>query len=117
MLAWQKDFQQIWKQERLFEANAPAEGLLPNSSGAAAVMGGPCMHAGWCSPWHAEWGTPNDAGEEVPNGKFFGNFPYPYMNGLLHLGHAFSLSKVLHTSPLRRAAWLATPCSYGFFNP
>ena len=26
--------------------------------------------------------------------KFFGNFPYPYMNGLLHLGHAFSLSKV-----------------------
>ena len=34
------------------------------------------------------------AGEEAPNGKFFGNFPYPYMNGLLHLGHAFSLSKV-----------------------
>jgi leucyl-tRNA synthetase len=26
--------------------------------------------------------------------KFFGNFPYPYMNGLLHLGHAFSLSKL-----------------------
>lgn len=26
--------------------------------------------------------------------KFFGNFPYPYMNGLLHLGHAFSASKV-----------------------
>jgi leucyl-tRNA synthetase len=29
-----------------------------------------------------------------PDGKFFGNFPYPYMNGLLHLGHAFSLSKL-----------------------
>ena len=27
--------------------------------------------------------------------KFFGNFPYPYMNGLLHLGHAFSLSKLV----------------------
>ncbi|KAL3702157.1 hypothetical protein R1sor_020179 [Riccia sorocarpa] len=26
--------------------------------------------------------------------KFFGNFPYPYMNGLLHLGHAFSASKL-----------------------
>ncbi|XP_020088202.1 leucine--tRNA ligase, cytoplasmic-like [Ananas comosus] len=26
--------------------------------------------------------------------KFFGNFPYPYMNGLLHLGHAFSISKL-----------------------
>lgn len=34
-------------------------------------------------------------GEPVPlEGKFFGNFPYPYMNGLLHLGHAFSLSKL-----------------------
>ncbi|KAM3364414.1 hypothetical protein ACQJBY_014639 [Aegilops geniculata] len=29
-----------------------------------------------------------------PGDKFFGNFPYPYMNGLLHLGHAFSLSKL-----------------------
>lgn len=25
--------------------------------------------------------------------KYFANFPYPYMNGMLHLGHAFSLSK------------------------
>lgn len=36
--------------------------------------------------------VPLPAGETVE--KFFGNFPYPYMNGLLHLGHAFSLSKV-----------------------
>jgi hypothetical protein len=34
------------------------------------------------------------AGQDCPEGKFFGNFPYPYMNGMLHLGHAFSLSKV-----------------------
>eukprot|EP00897_Mesotaenium_endlicherianum_P004099 jgi/Mesen1/3717/ME000202S02808 len=27
--------------------------------------------------------------------KYFGNFPYPYMNGMLHLGHAFTLSKVM----------------------
>eukprot|EP00736_Rhodelphis_marinus_P009844 Rmarinus@m.21894 len=26
--------------------------------------------------------------------KFLGTFPYPYMNGFLHLGHAFSLTKV-----------------------
>lgn len=31
----------------------------------------------------------------IPNqDKFFGNFPFPYMNGLLHLGHAFSISKL-----------------------
>lgn len=29
-----------------------------------------------------------------PGEKFFGNFPYPYMNRFLHLGHAFSLSKL-----------------------
>uniref|UniRef100_A0A2N9H4W9 leucine--tRNA ligase n=1 Tax=Fagus sylvatica TaxID=28930 RepID=A0A2N9H4W9_FAGSY len=29
-----------------------------------------------------------------PGEKFYGNFPYPYMNGYLHLGHAFSLSKL-----------------------
>ncbi|KAL4854122.1 Leucine--tRNA ligase [Chlorella vulgaris] len=28
------------------------------------------------------------------NNKFFGTFPYPYMNGVLHLGHAFSMSKL-----------------------
>jgi leucyl-tRNA synthetase len=26
--------------------------------------------------------------------KFFGNFPYPYMNGYLHLGHGFTISKL-----------------------
>lgn len=29
-----------------------------------------------------------------PGEKFFGNFPFPYMNGYLLLCHAFSLSKL-----------------------
>ncbi|MEW5307124.1 MAG: hypothetical protein WDW36_009540 [Sanguina aurantia] len=42
-------------------------------------------------------------GEEPPaGGKYFGNFPYPYMNGLLHLGHAFSLSKLEFASAYQR---------------
>eukprot|EP00918_Siedleckia_nematoides_P008256 GHVU01017891.1.p1 GENE.GHVU01017891.1~~GHVU01017891.1.p1 ORF type:complete len:139 (+),score=20.24 GHVU01017891.1:1109-1525(+) len=34
---------------------------------------------------------PNSSNKDVP--KFFATFPYPYMNGRLHLGHAYSLSK------------------------
>ncbi|KAF5826962.1 hypothetical protein DUNSADRAFT_1660 [Dunaliella salina] len=47
--------------------------------------------------WDAEKVFQADApapGQEDCQGKYFGNFPYPYMNGVLHLGHAFSLSKL-----------------------
>ncbi|KAJ3282794.1 cytosolic leucyl tRNA synthetase [Borealophlyctis nickersoniae] len=32
--------------------------------------------------------------DEPADPKFMATFPFPYMNGLLHLGHSFSLSKV-----------------------
>ena len=31
--------------------------------------------------------------EDKNNSKYMATFPYPYMNGQLHLGHAFSMSK------------------------
>lgn len=36
-----------------------------------------------------------DAGDETgaDRQKYFSTFPYPYMNGVLHLGHGFTLSK------------------------
>uniref|UniRef100_A0A383W6K7 leucine--tRNA ligase n=1 Tax=Tetradesmus obliquus TaxID=3088 RepID=A0A383W6K7_TETOB len=50
----------------------------------------------------AFYAEPAAEGQACPEGKFFGNFPYPYMNGLLHLGHAFSLSKLEFASAYHR---------------
>ncbi|EPY50222.1 cytoplasmic leucine-tRNA ligase Lrs1 [Schizosaccharomyces cryophilus OY26] len=44
--------------------------------------------------------SPEELREKYP--KFFGNMPYPYMNGSLHLGHAFTLSKVEFTCAFER---------------
>ncbi|KAJ4461743.1 putative Leucine--tRNA ligase [Paratrimastix pyriformis] len=46
-----------------------------------------------------EWAQEHLFEEDAPNpppeekSKYFVSFPYPYMNGKIHLGHAFSLSK------------------------
>lgn len=43
--------------------------------------------------WDKDGIFEEDAPEMNNIDKFFVTFPYPYMNGQLHLGHTFSLSK------------------------
>ena len=49
-----------------------------------------------------------------PGEKFFGNFPYPYMNGYLHLGHAFSLSKLEFAAAYHRLRGANVLCPFAF---
>ncbi|KAG8898852.1 cytosolic leucyl tRNA synthetase, partial [Tulasnella sp. 408] len=58
LVGLEKKYQQRWRDEHLFEIDAP----------------------------------PPSERESHP--KWFGTFPYPYMNGSLHLGHGFSISKI-----------------------
>lgn len=43
----------------------------------------------WAEECTFEEDSPDDPNQE----KYFCNFPYPYMNGRLHLGHAFTITK------------------------
>jgi leucyl-tRNA synthetase len=56
----------------------------------------------WDSHKVFECDAPDDGTLGTKDEKFYGNFPYPYMNGLLHLGHAFSLSKLEFAAAFHR---------------
>ena len=46
--------------------------------------------------------------------KYFQTFPYPYMNGTLHLGHAFSMTKCDFNAWYRRLAGYNVLFPFGF---
>lgn len=52
-------------------------------------------------------------GEPVPP-KFMATFPYPYMNGRLHLGHSFTLSKIEFAAGYERLQGKRTLIPFGF---
>ncbi|XP_057515975.1 leucine--tRNA ligase, cytoplasmic-like isoform X1 [Amaranthus tricolor] len=58
----------------------------------------------------------SEPGQKPPGDgeKFFGNFPFPYMNGYLHLGHAFSISKVEFAAAYHRLRGANVLFPFGF---
>ncbi|KAK0665384.1 putative leucyl-tRNA synthetase, cytoplasmic [Cercophora samala] len=65
----EKKYQQKWEENHVFEVDAPSIDEFPLESI-----------------------TADELREKFP--KFFGTIAYPYMNGRLHAGHAFSFSKI-----------------------
>ncbi|KAF2105575.1 hypothetical protein BDV96DRAFT_509206 [Lophiotrema nucula] len=65
----EKKYQKAWADDHVFESNAPTTSEIPFGSESSTTL-------------H----------EKSP--KFMGTIAYPYMNGVLHAGHAFTISKV-----------------------
>lgn len=76
LIEYEKQVQQKWQDQHVFEPDAPSIDELPFSA------------------------TPQELHSAHP--KFFGNFAYPYMNGTLHAGHSFTVSKIEFTAGYHR---------------
>ncbi|KAH7909984.1 hypothetical protein BJ138DRAFT_1127238 [Hygrophoropsis aurantiaca] len=83
----EKLYQARWEEERLFEVNAPSQEDLVGLS-------------------------PSEVREKYP--KWFGTFPFPYMNGSLHLGHAFTISKIEFAAGYQRMLGKRVLFPHGF---
>lgn len=68
--------------------------------------------ADWASKKLNEWDAPASTEDQPP--KFFTTFPFPYMNGKLHLGHAFSLTKSEFASRFERMLGKRSMWAFGF---
>ncbi|WVF70246.1 leucine-tRNA ligase [Kwoniella sp. CBS 6097] len=76
LIAFEQPAQSGWKSAKAFEANPPP---LPEGVKSYA-------------DFFASGQSMEELQKKYP--KWFGTFPYAYMNGSLHLGHAFTISKI-----------------------
>jgi len=77
LISIEKKYQSEWQKNKVFESDAPTTSEIPFNSVPAAEIR-----------------------EKHP--KYFGTFAYPYMNGTLHAGHSFTVSKVEFTAGFSR---------------
>lgn len=64
--------------------------------------------------WEDQRVFESDADPSHPGGKFLVTFPYPYMNGVLHLGHAFTLTKAEFAAGFNRLCGKKVLFPFGF---
>lgn len=73
----EKRYQKKWQEAGVFNADAPSTSEIPTGSISAAEI-------------------------RKKHPKYFATFAYPYMNGKLHAGHSFTVSKVEFTAGFSR---------------
>jgi leucyl-tRNA synthetase len=73
----EKKYQKLWQDQAVFQPDAPS-----------------------IEEEAFDQVTPDELHQKYP--KFFGNFAYPYMNGTLHAGHSFTVSKIEFTAGFAR---------------
>lgn len=77
MRAIEKKYQKLWREQKIYEPNAPTLDEYAKST------------------------NPEELRKEVP--KYFGTMAYPYVNGIPHLGHSFTVTKIEFATRVARA--------------
>lgn len=80
------DVQRQWETDRVYQSDAAMKRGENATEGAASV----------------DAGGGDTADNNSNNEHFLVTFPYPYMNGVLHIGHAFSLTKAVFRAQYER---------------